>query len=358
MIVTLAAVVALALAYVTPYVNPNRVWALSYLGLAIPILYVVNLLLMLYWACRWKGMFFLPAIVVLIGIPQIKKYYHIPISKSYAEVQEQGSFRVMTYNVEGFVAYDEETKKSRSTASSIVGFIREMNPDIICLQEFQSTRSFPEATLNEWLAEWPYRRMGYSITVKGTGVFGVALYSKFPIVADEDIRFENSSNGAVSVDVVIGKKDTLRVICAHLETTYVDRSNVEFLNYQNFTADPDKPGKIRQIASRLRKGFRRRAFQADSLASIIAGREIPTVVCGDFNDTPNSYTYHTIREGYGDTFSDQGSGYGFTYKRLYGLLRIDYILRSPELETLHYESPDVEWSDHNPVVVALRLRKP
>lgn len=355
MILTLGAAGALAISYVTPHINPNHIWMLSYFGLLTPILYVVNFILMLYWACRWNPMFFITMLVLLFGLGKVKTFYHLPFSKNYAENQEKGNIKVLTYNVEGFINTDSEGE-SRSTARDVVDYIKENNPDIICLQEFQSTPKVPRDSIDSWLADWPYKRMGYTIFVKKKGVFGTAIYSKFPILKSGQIDFEESNNGAVWAEVLSGKRDTLRIICNHLETTYVDRSHVALLNYDNFSHETDKKGKIRQIAQRLRKGFGKRAVQADTIARFIASQQIPTVVCGDFNDTPSSYTYRTVRGKYKDTFEEKGSGYGHTYKKIYGLLRIDFILFSDELETISYDSPELPWSDHNPVVATMKFK--
>ena len=355
--ITLAVCAALILAYFAPRTNPNDAWLPAYPGLGGPILYIATFFLALYWAIRWRWIFFLPAILLLVGLPKIKLYYHFPFSKQYHEPEAQGNIKVMTFNVEGFLDYDEKSRRSISTAREITAFIRESNPDIICMQEFQSTPNITEESLNGMLSDWPYRRMGYSIEGAGGGRFGVALYSKYPITGSGHIHFEESNNGSLWADLLVGRRDTVRVICNHLETTYIDQNNVEFLNYYNFTNEIDKTGQIRQIAGRLRKGFRKRAGQADRVAELISSRELPTLVCGDFNDTPMSYSYRTIRGGFGDAFEEKGRGYGFTYKRLYRLLRIDFILPSPQLETLSYDSPDVPWSDHNPVVATFRLKR-
>jgi endonuclease/exonuclease/phosphatase family metal-dependent hydrolase len=348
-VLTLAACAGLLLAYLAPVTDPNTFWLPAYAGLVAPILYLTVFFLALYWATRWRAMFFLPFVLLLIGAPKIKRYYRFPGS---APTEQAEGLRVMTWNVEGFMAYDDKTGKSRSTAAEITGYIRQVDPDIICLQEFQSTPAVPESALNGWLSEWPYRRMGYAIP----GVFGVAIYSKYPITGHEHIRFENGNNSSLRADLLVGG-DTLRVICNHLESTYIKSDDIEFLQPENFTDAPDKQVQIRRIAGRLRRGFRARAVQADTIAAKIAAYGGATVVCGDFNDTPMSYVYRTIRGRFGDAFEARGSGYGFTYKPLYRLLRIDYILPSPHLETLSHESPSTEWSDHNPVIVAVEIKK-
>lgn len=354
-VLTLAAAGGLLCAYIAPSVNPNTAWIFAYAGLATPVLYLANLFLLLYWAIRWKPLFFLPALLLLIGLPKLKTFYHFPGSSKQEAVETTEGITIMTYNVEGFLSYDKSSRVI-SSAREITDFIKEQDPDIICLQEFQATPKIPESTINEWLSGWPHRKIHYTVTRNGRGIVGQAIYSKFPIVSDGSETFPESYNGTLWVHVLVSKTDTLRVFCNHLETTYIKDEDIEFLHPENFATDPDKSGQIRKIAGRLRKGFRKRAHQADSVAALIASQEIPTIVCGDFNDPPMSYSYKTVRNGYGDTFEDKGSGYGYTYKRFYRLLRIDYILRSAELETVAYNSPDAEWSDHRPVIARIRFK--
>ena len=38
------------------------------------------------------------------------------------------------------------------------------------------------------------------------------------------------------------------------------------------------------------------------------------------------------------------------------MLRIDFVLLSPRYEVLFYDTPDVDYSDHRPVVVKFRKR--
>ena len=57
-----------------------------------------------------------------------------------------------------------------------------------------------------------------------------------------------------------------------------------------------------------------------------------------------------------DAFSECGSGYSYTFRGFYNLLRIDYVLLSEGLECVAYEVPEVKLSDHLPVVVRFEKR--
>lgn len=81
------------------------------------------------------------------------------------------------------------------------------------------------------------------------------------------------------------------------------------------------------------------------------------IVCGDFNDTPMSYTYRRMRGDFVGAFQAQGTGYGLYLPAADGRARIDYLFHSDDFETVSYRSEQPEWSDHNPVIVDVRLKR-
>ena len=106
---------------------------------------------------------------------------------------------------------------------------------------------------------------------------------------------------------------------------------------------------IKDISHRLKYAFRKRAHQADVLSDHIHTSPYPVIVCGDFNDTPVSYTYHKIRGDLVDAFIESGRGIGNTYSGMFPSYRIDYILHSRNLRSGGFETVRVDYSDHFPV---------
>ena len=98
-----------------------------------------------------------------------------------------------------------------------------------------------------------------------------------------------------------------------------------------------------------------RANQAKLIEKYITKTEKPIILCGDFNDTPASYTYRTLKSNLKDGFRTCGKGYGYTFRGLLHLLRIDYIFHSDNLQGIEYYSPSLKWSDHNPIIMKVEL---
>jgi endonuclease/exonuclease/phosphatase family metal-dependent hydrolase len=80
------------------------------------------------------------------------------------------------------------------------------------------------------------------------------------------------------------------------------------------------------------------------------------VICGDFNDVPNSYTYFHIRKDWQDAFLQTSLGIGRTYLALALTLRIDYILPDKNFYILQFDLVDEDLSDHLMLVADIGIK--
>jgi hypothetical protein len=199
------------------------------------------------------------------------------------------------------------------------------------------------------------RRFGdnaFGRTQAPDSLYGASLFilSKYRILRSGIVLTPNTS---VWADLLIGD-DTVRVFNNHLRSTAIKAADNEYITNRDFISDTAREVKIRSIVSRLRENSILRAAQVDSIADVIADARARCIVCGDFNDTPMSYVYRTMAGGLNDAFSKSGSGYSHTFRGFFNTLRIDYVLCSDSFDPVSYEVPQVEYSDHLPVVVRLQ----
>jgi endonuclease/exonuclease/phosphatase family metal-dependent hydrolase len=75
----------------------------------------------------------------------------------------------------------------------------------------------------------------------------------------------------------------------------------------------------------------------------------PVLVCGDFNDTPMSYTYNQFQNKLTDGFREASWGLGSTYNGRIPAGRIDYIFRSEGIECSDFKIFQNNFSDHKPI---------
>lgn len=348
-LLTVAVAAVMAITYLVPYVNPGRIWFLPVLGLAAPAVYVASVILMLYWIIRWRWIQAgIMLVLVVLGLGRVSLFWRPEIRRSYEEiVSDRGTVKVMTYNVRSFYGPDGE-----SSVEGIVDLIREQNPDIVCLQEFNGRLAGGSDSFRLLLDSYDISRFDETRDSEVPEDTGLVILSKYRILRSATVLTPHSSSWA---DLLVDE-DTLRVFNNHLHSTAINADDNEYITTRRFLSDTAREVKFRSIVSRLRANSELRAAQVDSISTEIRATRWGRLVCGDFNDTPVSYVYRTMARGLNDAFSECGSGYSHTFRGFYNTLRIDYVLSSDDFETLSYEVLPVEFSDHHPVVVRLMKR--
>ena len=222
-LISVALAVLLMLAYAAPRVDPHDSLWFAYLGLAAPFLYLANLVLMLYWTVRWKWIAVGLAAVAVIGLGHVSKFFRPAFGKAYEQVRQPGSFRVLSYNVEGFFGRDSLGKRENQVAE-IARFIRESEPDIICMQEFELNRINPRVKFDSLLEAWKYSAFFFTSGSPDQNGRGLAIYSKYPVVRRGGIHYPESNNASMWADVIM-HRDTLRVYNNHMQSTQVNESD-------------------------------------------------------------------------------------------------------------------------------------
>ena len=109
----------------------------------------------------------------------------------------------------------------------------------------------------------------------------------------------------------------------------------------------------KNIVKRLKRAFIKRAKQAELIEYSISLSPYPVIVCGDFNDTPSSYTYNTVSKKLTDSFVESGNGFGRSYVGAFPSFRIDYILHSDQFIAYNFKTIREELSDHYPIITSL-----
>jgi endonuclease/exonuclease/phosphatase family metal-dependent hydrolase len=82
----------------------------------------------------------------------------------------------------------------------------------------------------------------------------------------------------------------------------------------------------------------------------------PLIVCGDFNDSPASYSYYTIKGKLKDSFKESGFGMSRTYIGKMPSFRIDYILHDAKWQSFDYKTNRLNFSDHKMISCTIKLK--
>ncbi len=216
-------------------------------------------------------------------------------------------------------------------AERVAQGLENVTADLVGLEELQpnmASRIDADARIT---TEYPYRALGPEPTVLGVG-----LLSRFPIV-EQRVSHEPPYLRAVVawpdpdsrllvyvVHPIRGLFDTVGGIPVGIDTVRRDAA-------------------LTQI---------RAAIEAD----VEAGATV--VVLGDLNTTEREPAYFEFAAGMRDAQLDVGLGPGFTWRLgkglPFGLLRIDYVLTTPDLSATSYDVTCTELSDHCIVEADLR----
>ena len=166
-VLTFAVAVALILAYCAPYVNPNTVYWFAFFGLAAPFIYIANALLMLYWTVRWRSIAWLSLAVFVLGLGNVGKYFRPQWGKTYEQPREEGTIRILSYNVGGF--WGNTVGKPESKMRAIAEYIRAEDPDVVCMQEYEVNYINRRAVLDSLLEPLKYKAVYFAQTIRDNG---------------------------------------------------------------------------------------------------------------------------------------------------------------------------------------------
>jgi len=140
----------------------------------------------------------------------------------------------------------------------------------------------------------------------------------------------------------------VRIYTAHLQSNQVSKDAVVVLDNANLQEKQTWNG-IRGILSKYSNTSRKRAKQAQMIANHAAKCTHKTIIAGDVNDPPTSYTYSRLCGDFQDSFVEAGSGIGTTYAGRIPMLRIDYIFVDEGFTVESFEVLKENYSDHYPV---------
>ena len=348
----------LLLSYLSTYISPSKIWILAFFGLAYPYILILNLLFLGYYIFRWKRKFLLSLTVILLGINHLNNFLPVRLGKKYELGQErQGSneIKILSFNVRAFNIYDWYSNPE--TTKGILNLIQSEHPDVICLQEYytSSKNNYKPENLYKLFNETPFNYIQYYSPNGSNLGFGIATFSRFPIVKKGVLNFKKSSNEVIYTDLSV-RGDTIRIYNNHLQSINFQKRNYDFIDTLKLTYDEKNLREFKDISIKLKTAFVKRSIQVDSISYHISQCPYPVIVCGDFNDTPVSYTYRKMRKGLKDAFLISGKGVGNTYFGIFPSFRIDYIFHSEEFESLIFEKVEAKLSDHYPIFCILDLK--
>ena len=320
--------ILLLFSYSLQYIKPSLFPYLSFVSLSVPVLIIINFLFCVFWIIKLKKQFILSFLILLIGFSDILSFFKIPQNIDIASADD---ISVMSYNVRLFNLYnwiDDD-----DILNKITSFIDVEKPDVINIQEYSSAVNFS-------LKSYPYDHSSLS---DGKSSYGLAIFSKLPIVNKGVVVSENSSAIAIFVDVK-KDRDTIRFYNIHLKSFKLES---ELETYEQNSSD--------KILNVFDNTFNIQETQSIVISNHIMNSAYKVVLSGDFNNTAYSYVYQLLKGDLVDSFDIAGSGFGSTYNFKYFPMRIDFILIDDSFRINDFKTFDIDLSDHFPIISTFDL---
>jgi endonuclease/exonuclease/phosphatase family metal-dependent hydrolase len=341
---------AMVLCYLAPFIHPKTLSILTFFGLLYPVLLAINLGWLLLWGLarsKW-------AIYTLIVLGLGGKMHFRSLAFSSSSPANPSGIKVLTYNVRLFDLFNPSFSKSIENRNKIFDYIRRTDPDVLCLQEYYRQDKPTDFEVVDSLFSIMGNRNYHERSAHKRSTrqnYGIAMFSKYPIIAKGDVMFESQGSSDFNYCIyadIIKNQDTFRVYNVHLQS-------IRLHTEPNIEAATDEEGMaseraLRSVFSKLRLAYVKRAEQARRVVEHIKTSPYPVIVCGDFNDTPMSYTYNQFNRFLKDAFRQSSSGIGSTYIGRLPAGRIDYLFYDPRLTTTGFNIQKEEFSDHRALV--------
>lgn len=348
MLANILVIVLMLLVGYSDHIDPREHAVLSTLGLSLPLFIALNVAFLLFWLIFNRRYVLVPLVGFIVCWGPVRRYCPVNVPKD----TPKGAIKVLSYNVWLFDTWEQE----KGEMNPIVDYLLNSGADIICLQEAGCDPSYSDSVYP--LLANAYQ---YSDTIRKRGATDdiLAVYSKFPILGHERIHYKSKGNLSEAFFLKIDGRKVL-LVNNHFETVGLsseDKSRFrELIHGETERDSTQKESKF--FISKVGSGARKRASQADAVAEYIAKYRkagMGVIVCGDFNDTPISYTHRRVAKGLTDCFVASGNGLGWSYHKSGIRVRIDNIMCSPDWQPYGAKvNRRCNKSDHYPIYCWLK----
>lgn len=271
----------------------------------------------------------------------------IPFNFSKKADPDALTFKVLTYNI---LHGDDQEKGNDAPGNRSFEYVINSGADIVCLQEMNNLNDPNEVhNLHEFkdtlFKVYPYQA--------GTPLNDKKVLSKYPIrMILPEAFFGPGDNYWFSAYKVTIKGRELTLINMHLNS--MSLSDKERDLFKDIAKGKGKEAMSELKGSIMSKFHNRTVYRADRAAALrraIDKVNGPLIICGDFNDVPESYCYRLLRgDDLHDAYVETSFGPLVTYNRHAFWFHLDQIFYRGPLRALSVKKGRIRSSDHYPLI--------
>ncbi|MEM1217242.1 MAG: endonuclease/exonuclease/phosphatase family protein [Bacteroidota bacterium] len=328
------------LSYSAQWLVPNEGFSLALLGLLSPAFWGLTLLatgLAGWRSSRWG---WAGVLVLLLGSTMLRSTF----AWSLTETVDGASIRLASFNANSLIITTGRANQNRQD-TTIARFIQSLDADILCIQEYRYKHAERLTTAIQGLTGFKYlHRDGRSRLI---------LFSRYPLANGRTTHLPNNETNGYQQIQVATPLGPIHLCNIHLQTNAITQLAAS-IREQPLASEAQTKQRFTTLAKRYTNTNRSRTQQVRGILADISTVKLPTILCGDFNDVPQTYLYRLVRRQFQDAHLAAGWGLGATYEKLLPWLRIDYILPDPSFKIVDFERFPCPFSDHHAIVATMQ----
>ncbi len=360
-IFTVSITVLYLISCLTAYISSEWFSLLTIFSIGYLLILPVYVVTAVVWLFSKRKAGFLLLILTLAGYKNITSTVAFNILTAHHKNKPDSALRVMTWNVNEFVNDQIIADSPNNARRKIFKFIKEMQPDVLCIQDMVENSAPGYLSnikeLRDYLQYNNYHYSNYSRLSSGISnlYYGVAIFSKLPLADSGSVSLHSAGSleRIAYIDIHYQKKP-LRIFTAHLSSMSLWPSDKPGVKY---VVGDSTEIKLKSIFSKLRHYGKMHAQQAEIIRKTIDTTIIPKIFCGDLNSVPSSNVHQRIKGNLNDVFLERGFLFGGTYNRVFPKIRIDVVFHSDALLNVNYYRPELNYSDHLPIVADFKWKE-
>ncbi|MEY4703682.1 MAG: hypothetical protein RIR96_1579 [Bacteroidota bacterium] len=348
------AVILLILSCYGPSYTEGKYWILNLLNIPSFYYMLITLAFIGIWLFAKPALSLISISAFLICWTPLKHVFQWKLDDHFSMKKGPNEIRIMSWNIEHLRIREHRTQPELK--QKMLKLIKEYNPDVACIQELVAGDSAKDAIndVEKIRKQLGYPYLYYSYDKKKDydrrHHFGNAILSKLPLVNIKTFSPDpdNYNSNFFFADVV-HDDDTIRFFNIHLQSFKLNKSDRNYIDNPSLD-DQESIDESKSILKKFKKGYEWRRKQVVDIKAEMNKSTHPVILCGDFNDQPNSYAYTHLLEGLDDPYLKHGSGLGNTFTGLLPILRIDHIFTDKSIESRQFIRVEKNYCDHYPLV--------
>lgn len=329
----------------------------------LPFLTVLSIVVIVVWLLCGKWITATVGVLALIAAsgPILNT---TPLKFSGNPSPDALQFSVLSWNF--LHGVDQNVKNAKQEGNKSLEFILNTDADIVCLQETSTWHPEEVPNLNADLNIRLHKSYPYMAFQSG---IDNRVFSKYPIKnintkefiqthlspGDPDFEYKPYRYSVYEVNI---RGNKLLLINCHLYSPGLSEEERKVVTDMKSVKKVEEGSKEikNTIVGKIQRAMIHHKQDVTVLIKALSNYKGPVIMCGDFNDVPESYCWRLLtKAGFEDAYTQVGFGPLITYNQHLFWLHLDQMLYRGDLRPLKFKKFSIDTSDHYPLMTTFEF---